>query len=205
MSSPSVRNYAILSLDSRNLWGSVWSVIDRRSGERYKLIRPTWMVAWPRLYSALIHLSPIPIRQRNNKVALLIEDSSQKIALKGIVISKRAIFDPLIGFSAQPGLRLNYFVLPAVLLALAVLAMQPKLSSNDALKREPTCSVNPVVGSVLQINSSELTFGKYHYSIVREKANGGYRTLELESNCDSSRLRITAWFDGDSLVVQSVN
>ncbi|MFM8927077.1 MAG: hypothetical protein ACKOFA_02615, partial [Rhodoluna sp.] len=124
---PSLRNYAVIRRIEWHFWGSVWSISDRRTGSKSFLIRPSLIVSWPRIYSALDELEPIALKLRNNKVVLL----SREWPIPTLQMGKRIFgrntvvqLDPFEGFVERRSRRsMVAIAVPAVLLSAYLLSL----------------------------------------------------------------------------------
>jgi len=99
-SQPALRHFAVLSLEKRRRYGTIWLVKDRRGlGENQCLLVPSKAKAWPLLLSALTQLDASPVRLRNGKVALLVGSNDLRSIHESITRSKKTNAQTLNAFS----------------------------------------------------------------------------------------------------------
>jgi hypothetical protein len=221
MSTPSLRNFAVLRRVAGSWQGQVFEVQDRRLAASPQLLFvPNRFKSWPRYLKIFVDREATPVRLRNAKVAVLF---GQEVHLAQLKTSLRAkdkgqwTFAALTGFQVSAKRKFPRFILPAacglVAITLATVLSGPrtladaKTPHRTELVSKAIC-VEPLrVGDRVRLNAKKqtLVIQSVILKVIRVQIISGYMQAQIVSKCNSKELLVKAWMHGKTYQIDSVS
>ena len=204
---PSIRNYAVIRRVEAHIWGSVWSVLDRRTGTSAFLYKPSPLVSWPRIFAALAEFDPFPLKLRNSRIIVM----SQQLVGSKVRISK-ALWNPLYKseLDSTRGIRqvrsYRAVLVGSFVVLLSLVLFQPVAThTNEPKKQSNTnvCGTDFLNHSQFQLEHV-FKIGRDEYKLVSTRSVGGYRVIKAKRACDNKTVNFSAWYAGDYLEISKV-
>ena len=220
-SQPALRHFAVLSLEKRRRYGTIWLVKDRRGlGENQHLLVPSKAKAWPLLLSALTQLDASPVRLRNGKVALLVGSNDLRSIHESITRSKKTnaqTLNAFSGFESAASISKRKPLLAILVMAaiVAFVSVVPKPVVADVSVIEVTQKPKPTLKCGLPIQtdqqlvgviakSKSVKIGGFQYKIASSQKLGGLIQLKLKRKCDQKYFRVDAWSQSNQVTISKV-
>ena len=185
------------------------------------LLVPSRTKPWPLLLSSLSDFHSSPVRLRNGKVALLINNNDLELlhnSIHGAKKSKGQKLNALSGFESdnskverkKPVIVLLVVAMVAVVIWVApkpVVADIPVLKERKKPETSVRCGipiqVNAEVVGVLAKNKL-IKLGGFDYKIANTQKLGGLIQLKLKRKCDQKYFRVDAWSETNQVTVSKV-
>lgn len=220
MSTPSLRNFAVLRRVARFWQGQVFEVQDRRLMDNPQLLfAPNRFRSWPRYLAMFGDRGATPVRLRNSKVAVLFGHEVQLQQLKYALRLKTKgqwTFAALTGFQNSTKRKVARFILPTacclVAISLATVLSGPrtladaKTPQRTELASKAVCVEPPQVGDKVQLNAKmgTLLIRERSLKAVHVQIIGGFMQAQIRSECNSKELLVKAWLRGKTYQIASV-
>ena len=208
---PSLRYFALSTRIVVRLWGSVWLAKDRRDGKQYWLIKPNRTICWPRVMAAIEMHGPIPVKLRNNRVALLVSNQNDDRSLIRAISKsgwKTVEFDVFRGFQEKRVSKARLLILLSLALIFgSVFLPHPKLKADNQVQASTVCNSAIRAGMLLEDykpNGKNLIIEGEEFTVLTSKGFGGLLDLLIKRKCDSKQFKVRTWVTTKKQVISKV-
>ena len=208
---PSLRYFALQTRISQRLWGSVWQAIDRRDGKQYWLIKPNRSICWPRVMAAIEVHGPIPVKLRNNRVALLVPNRNDDRSLIRTISKSRGKaveFDVFRGFQEKRVSKARLLILLALTLIIgSAFIPHPKPKADNQVQASTICNSRIKAGMLLEDykpKGTSLSIEGEEFAVLSSKSFGGLLDLQIKRKCDSKQFKVRTWVTTKQQVISKV-